>query len=82
MELISKQTAEEDRAELTNYDTKVYRASTRMADAMVGELRALQIPFFYRNGRPSGHDPAALSRDELATLQRRMLELLQDLCKE
>lgn len=63
-----------------------------MADAMAGELRALQIPFFYRNGRPAGHDPAgshrtkdasaALSGEELAGLQRRMLELLQDLCKE
>ncbi|PKY01286.1 hypothetical protein P168DRAFT_307126 [Aspergillus campestris IBT 28561] len=90
-------TAEEDHAELTNYDTKVYRASTQMADAMASELRALQIPFFYRNGRPSAHDPAGttprragtdappaapLSGDELVTLQRRMLELLQDLCKE
>ncbi|PLB36674.1 uncharacterized protein BDW47DRAFT_47625 [Aspergillus candidus] len=89
-------TAEEDRAELTNYDTKVYRASTQMADAMVGELHALQIPFFHRIERPSAHDPAgttprragtdaptvSLSGDELVTLQRRMLELLQDLCKE
>ncbi|KAF7589870.1 hypothetical protein BBP40_003582 [Aspergillus hancockii] len=39
-------TAEEDRAELENYDMKVYKASRQMADGMMGELRALQIPFF------------------------------------
>ncbi|OOF93691.1 hypothetical protein ASPCADRAFT_209048 [Aspergillus carbonarius ITEM 5010] len=96
-------TAEEDRAELTNYDAKVYKASKQMSEAMGAELRALRIPFFnikknlvsesttWSPGaarQPSGnhHDPGKqlifLSREELSTLQLRMLELLQDLCRE
>ncbi|KAL4893383.1 hypothetical protein BDV59DRAFT_178124 [Aspergillus ambiguus] len=71
-------TAEDDQAELQHYDAKVYRASRHMADAMTAELRALQIPFFAL--RPDSAARAALSPEELAALQRRMLELLQDLC--
>ncbi|OGM40188.1 hypothetical protein ABOM_010977 [Aspergillus bombycis] len=80
-------TVEEDRAELTNYDGKVYKASKQMADAMTGELRALQIPFFsikpslVFDSVGSTHLPG-IGRDELAALRRRMLELLQDFCKE
>ncbi|KAE8347460.1 hypothetical protein BDV24DRAFT_157749 [Aspergillus arachidicola] len=80
-------TAEEDRAELTNYDLKVYKASKQMADAMTGELRTLQIPFFsikqslVLDSTGSAHLPG-IGRDELAVLRRRMLELLQDFCKE
>ncbi|KAB8255275.1 hypothetical protein BDV32DRAFT_113739 [Aspergillus pseudonomiae] len=80
-------TAEEDRAELTNYDLKVYKASKQMADALTGELRALQIPFFsitpslVVDSAGSTHPPG-IGRDELAVLRRRMLELLQDFCKE
>ncbi|KAE8138739.1 hypothetical protein BDV38DRAFT_59328 [Aspergillus pseudotamarii] len=80
-------TAEEDHAELTNYDLKVYKASKQMADAMMGELRALQIPFFsikpslVLDSAGSTHLPG-IGRDELAVLRRRMLELLQDFCKE
>jgi hypothetical protein len=97
------QTAEENRAELDNYDMKVYKASRQMADAMMGELRALQIPFFsikqslvfdsagkegaglgvgslHSTGDSRGQ--RGLGSDELAVLRRRMLELLQDLCRE
>ncbi|GES63034.1 hypothetical protein ATEIFO6365_0002072400 [Aspergillus terreus] len=70
-------TAEEDKAELQNYDAKVYRASRQMADAMAAELRALRIPFFTVKPGAGG-----LTAEALATLQRRMLELLQDLCGE
>ncbi|RAH68997.1 uncharacterized protein BO66DRAFT_376650 [Aspergillus aculeatinus CBS 121060] len=70
-------TAEEDQAELTNYDAKVYRASRQMADAMIAELRGLGIPFF--NIRK---DLTLISRQDLLQLQRRILELLLDLCGE
>ncbi|KAL3463794.1 hypothetical protein BJX64DRAFT_111328 [Aspergillus heterothallicus] len=94
-------TAEEDAAEVQNYDGKVYKASKQMADAMTAELKALQIPFFclkqgliineaadQKGGQ--GQGPAGvtestqgrISVDELSALQRRMLELLQDLCRE
>ncbi|PYH93508.1 hypothetical protein BO71DRAFT_450739 [Aspergillus ellipticus CBS 707.79] len=86
-------TAEEDRAELTNYDAKVYKASRQMSEAMVAELRALRIPFFSIRNRfvsesstiPPVSDPGpqqTISRDALSGFQRRMLELLQDLCRE
>ncbi|BCR95213.1 uncharacterized protein AKAW2_20153S [Aspergillus luchuensis] len=94
-------TAEEDRAELTNYDAKVYKASRQMSDAMIAELKALRIPFFtIKKGLVSESDPSnmgrttttaptvkqqqqqQLSREELSALQLRMLELLQDLCRE
>ncbi|PWY67698.1 hypothetical protein BO83DRAFT_429323 [Aspergillus eucalypticola CBS 122712] len=93
-------TAEEDRAELTNYDAKVYKASRQMSDAMIAELKALRIPFFtIKKGLVSESDPSnmgrttttapavkqqqqQLSREELSALQLKMLELLQDLCRE
>ncbi|KAJ9302253.1 hypothetical protein DTO271G3_1119 [Paecilomyces variotii] len=94
-------TVEEDRAELNNYDAKVYKASADMAKALDSELRALGIPFFAvkhslvkaeaekaisgpsaTRTKPEGSGDGTLSREELSALQRRMLELLQDLCKE
>ncbi|KAK1138985.1 hypothetical protein N8T08_001629 [Aspergillus melleus] len=84
-------TAEEDEAELKRYNVKVYRASKQMAEAMTAELRGLQIPFFSiqsglvdscSNTNPNPSSGGLLSRDELSAMQRRMLELLQDLCKE
>lgn len=77
-----------------------------MADAMLSELKALDVPFFSisrslvvadeaaKNEQEHGHlseaggsldaqgKQARLSVDELSALRRRMLELLQDLCKE
>ncbi|KAJ0416639.1 hypothetical protein BJY00DRAFT_316643 [Aspergillus carlsbadensis] len=94
-------TAEEDAAEIQNYDGKVYKASKQMADAMTLELRALHVPFFCikqslvageiadQKGELSqghagvtGDNQGRISVDELSALQQRMLELLQDLCKE
>ncbi|OJJ66681.1 hypothetical protein ASPBRDRAFT_137556 [Aspergillus brasiliensis CBS 101740] len=94
-------TAEEDRAELTNYDAKVYKASRQMSDAMIAELKALKIPFFtIKKSLVSDSEPSnmgrtttatltvkqqqqqQLSREEVSALQLRMLELLQDLCRE
>ncbi|KAL4963547.1 uncharacterized protein BDV14DRAFT_176382 [Aspergillus stella-maris] len=103
-------TAAEDQAEITNYDAKVYRASRQMADAMLAELKALDVPFFCTSrslvtSEGDGVDKAGfpnaagrsgdtgiptampekqgrLSVDELVILQKRMLELLRDLCRE
>lgn len=85
---------EENQAELKNYDAKVYKASTQMAEALILELRGLGIPFFSikqssildrspEGGQlsQSGNQPT-VSRSDLSAFQRRMLELLQDLCKE
>ncbi|KAJ5658328.1 uncharacterized protein N7484_001977 [Penicillium longicatenatum] len=87
-------TTEEDQAELKNYDAKIYKASMQMADALTAELRGHQIPFFVLkkslvqdstssadlDGTP-GMDQK-LSKPDLIELQRRMLQLLEDLCKE
>lgn len=99
-----EKTAEEDRAELSNYDAKVYKASADMAKALDSELRALGIPFFAVkhtlvkaaasegdkaisessaiHTKLEGSEDGTLSREELSALQRRMLELLQDLCNQ
>lgn len=92
--LLLLQTAEENQAELKNYDSKVYKASRQMAEALTLELRALRIPFFSikqssisdgsaKDGQlgQSGNQ-TTLSKSDLSAFQRRMLELLQDLCKE
>ncbi|RAL15654.1 uncharacterized protein BO97DRAFT_385062 [Aspergillus homomorphus CBS 101889] len=88
-------TAEEDQAELANYDTKVYKASRQMADAMIAELRGLGIPFFSIRKdlvlgadarsvivNPFGQKETFITKQDLSQLQRRMLELLLDLCGE
>ncbi|RMJ23005.1 hypothetical protein PHISP_06119 [Aspergillus sp. HF37] len=81
-------TPHDDTAELASYDAKVYNASTQMADALVAELKALGVPFFsispsiVRDGQNGPPAEATLASAELRTLQRRMLELLQDLCRE
>lgn len=68
-----------------------------MADAMALELRGLGVPFFslrrdliladdrgreLDKGLDNGQRGGRISRGELAVLQRRMLELLQDLCRD
>ncbi|KAL5332503.1 hypothetical protein BJX70DRAFT_129493 [Aspergillus crustosus] len=96
-------TAEEDVAEIQNYDAKVYKASSQMADAMLLELKALDVPFFnlkqslirineakkqkqrLEDRSSAGLTPdmqGQLSREDLTAFQQRMLELLQDLCRE
>ncbi|OJJ42976.1 hypothetical protein ASPZODRAFT_75369 [Penicilliopsis zonata CBS 506.65] len=89
-------TPEEDRAEVARYDAKVYKASVQMAEALHTELRALQMPFFAINrhlvvseaSKDDGNKllnadtQGTVTQDELSALQRRILELLQDICKE
>ncbi|KAJ5392199.1 Protein of unknown function DUF2458 [Penicillium cosmopolitanum] len=84
--------AQDDKAELDTYDAKVYKVSAKMATALMSELRGLDIPFFalkqslvVDSDRPSevnGLDSGKVTKAELLELQRRMLGLLEDLCKE
>ncbi|CAI7579447.1 unnamed protein product [Penicillium pancosmium] len=85
-------TAQDDKAELDTYDAKVYKVSAKMATALMSELRGLDIPFFalkqslvVESDRPSevdGLGSGKVTKAELVELQRRMLGLLEDLCKE
>lgn len=60
-----------------------------MAEAMTSELRALSIPFFAiqrnlvqeKKDENQGDKGQCLTRDALIALQRRMLDLLQDLSR-
>ena len=64
-----------------------------MADALTSELRGMDIPFFalkqsliFDSDHPetttSESGNTRVSRSELVDLQRRMLGLLEDMCKE
>lgn len=70
---------------------KVYKASVDMSKALDTELRHLGTPFFAIRSELVGAEhsigetvgkPAAITKEELVKLQRRMLGLLEDLCKE
>jgi Protein of unknown function (DUF2458) len=81
------QSAEENEKELKYYDAKVYKSSIDLAKAVDSELRGLNIPFFAVKhslvaSLEKDENPDTISRDELLALQRRMLELLENLCKE
>ncbi|GIJ91547.1 hypothetical protein Asppvi_010514 [Aspergillus pseudoviridinutans] len=83
-------TAEEDQAELRNYNAKVYRASKQMAEAMTCELRNLGIPFFtikeslisdapraLQNGNSRRHQSGESASQHQALLSRDELSVLQ-----
>ncbi|KAH8698315.1 hypothetical protein BGW36DRAFT_426028 [Talaromyces proteolyticus] len=90
-------TDEENAIELRYYDAKVHRACVDMARSMESELRRLGVPFFSikeslvltttgsattskeSDGRKDG---SPVSRDELAVMKKRMVEFLQDLCRD
>ncbi|KAJ5358733.1 uncharacterized protein N7496_011146 [Penicillium cataractarum] len=99
----SKTTTDEnaERAELEEYDRKVYKASVQMAEALIAELRGMKIPFFglqkslihdsdtpekvssdFNADGPGDAPLSKLTKSDHANLQRRMLGLLEDLCKE
>ncbi|PGH33919.1 hypothetical protein GX50_03240 [[Emmonsia] crescens] len=82
---------QDDKAELDTYDRKVYKALTTMSKALDAELRNLGIPFFTIQHRlvdwssdpvSDSHSSGLLKPDELTALQLRMLQLLEDLCKD
>ena len=63
-----------------------------MANALTSELRGMDVPFFalkqslvQTSDHPSESNteiPAKVTKSELVDLQKRMLSLLEDLCKE
>ncbi|OJD15119.1 hypothetical protein AJ78_04604 [Emergomyces pasteurianus Ep9510] len=82
---------EDDKIELDTYDKKVYKALTTMSKALDAELRGLGIPFFTIQHKlvdssfePASDSPSSelLKPDDLTALQLRMLQLLEDLCKD
>ncbi|KAI9766444.1 MAG: hypothetical protein M1840_006551 [Geoglossum simile] len=89
----SVSTPEQDAQELQAYDRKVYKASVDMTRKMVGDLGKLGIPFFCTNlargngagstlgGPLGGSESGRVGEQELVGLQRKMLVLLEDLCK-
>ncbi|KAL9619817.1 MAG: hypothetical protein Q9160_005557 [Pyrenula sp. 1 TL-2023] len=89
----SSSTTDENAEELRKYDGKIYKALTEMARAIDGELRGMSVPFFaikhdlvmldngnqYAVKKGDGGKDIRLSRGELQELQKRMLQLLEDL---
>lgn len=75
-------TAAEERAELERYDKKVYTALGQMVAAMDRELTMLRIPFFaikHHLVQKTEESAGVLSKTDLAELQKKMLQLLEDL---
>ncbi|EFE40717.1 conserved hypothetical protein [Trichophyton verrucosum HKI 0517] len=92
-----QQAPEEDELEIKRYDDKVYKASVEMSKALHSELKAMGIPFFAIKEeliQPAPLGPSSkpentgnstercITAEEAKALQLRMLDLLQDLCKE
>ncbi|KAI0999547.1 hypothetical protein K3495_g8650 [Podosphaera aphanis] len=83
-------TAEDIARELQTFDLKVYKAQMQMIREMNIKLRSLGVPFFGTRTdliRPAGKEPdptkdekGMIDEAELVQLQRRMLEMLEDLC--
>ena len=81
---------------MQRYDAKVHRACRDMSDAALGELKAIGIPFF--GTRPelvqanseikttsTDMDYASdnkIPTEELRKLQKKILELLEDMCRD
>lgn len=83
-------TPDEEISELRACDQKIYALLKKSAAEIDRELRAMRVPFFaikhelvssaeIRNG---GLKPGMVSREELMTLQRRILQLLEELFKD
>ena len=91
---VGNMTAEDEAAELLQYDKKVHRACSDMHKATMEELKGLGIPFFgvsksclteapsVTDGKEDGNSIGKLDEKQLRALQKRMLALLEDLCQE
>lgn len=82
---------------MARYDKKVHRACVEMVNATRSELQALGIPFFGlrqeyvlpggENDDASGDGPVTsdsrkrLREEEVLALQKKVVELLEDLCQ-
>ncbi|KAI9757289.1 MAG: methylglyoxal reductase (NADPH-dependent) gre2 [Chaenotheca gracillima] len=89
-------TEEDNAREITMHNAKVYRASHDMVKAMSTEFKNLGIPFFgtqtrlVEKGRAlrDSEDQSyarldgRIYEDDLLKLQRKMVEMLEDLCRE
>ena len=78
----SSSTAQEEQAELERYDKKVYAALGQMVAAVDRELTMLRVPFFaIKHDLVSKNEGAdgVLSKTKLMELQKKMLQLLEDL---
>lgn len=89
------ETAEE---ELRTFDLKVYKAQHQMVKEMSVKLKSLGVPFFGTrtelvkkpckdpaqsgNFDGAGDTKKVITESELVDLQRKMLNLLEDLCAE
>lgn len=77
--------AEENEAELKTFDSKVYKSLLQMTSHFEAKLRALNVPFFatkdtlVADEQLQGYEAAVLSKTALRSLQRRMLQTLEDL---
>ena len=75
-------TAAEEKAEMELYDKKVYAALGKMVAAMDGELTMLRVPFFaikHELVQKTERSDGVVSKTKLVELQKKMLELLEDL---
>jgi len=93
----SRTSPDELAEELKTFDMKVYRAQTQMVKEMSVKLKGLGVPFFgtrtelvrtkAREDAP-GYDEASnqskemIDEADLVELQRKMLVILEDLCRE
>lgn len=93
----TKSGPEAEAEELRTYDLKVYKAQHQMVKEMSARLRDYNVPFFgtrsdlvRRNGTNQEHPGTStgtltggkIDEKDLVQLQRRMLEVLEDLCKD
>ncbi|KAI5294934.1 hypothetical protein KEM52_002813 [Ascosphaera acerosa] len=85
-------TPEEDQRELADTDRKIYSEVVTLSRNIDRDLRTMGIPFFairydlvHQGDNPVAPDASSkgtLSTRELGELQKKMLELLEDLCQE
>jgi len=86
------QDPEADKRELERYDKKVHSACGEMIAATEKELTALGVPFFGVRGElmrrkvavpnDGGEGDGRIGEEELKGLKGKMVELLEDLCKD
>jgi hypothetical protein len=88
-------TPEEDQAERDKFDMKVYKASQQMNNHYETELKKLGVPFFgvspsliianELQQTAAAHNPlskAMITQEEMAGLQKKMIQYLEDLYRD
>jgi hypothetical protein len=74
--------------ELNVFDRKVHRVSVQMVKEMTAKLKSFGVPFFGTRSelvRAPGEAPGEekkIDGEELVELQNKMIEILEDLCRE